>query len=92
MAEPHATERENPAPVPVQENTAQTDQAEPAWTPEQMREWNNLCVAREEFPDEYTRALAECGMTEADVTPDSADEINHAISRMLDTAGDVEDI
>ena len=92
MAEPHATERENPAPVPVQENTTQTDQADPAWTPEQIREWDNLRVAREEFPDEYARALAELGLTGQDVTPGTAGEINHTISRTLDTEGGLEDL
>lgn len=88
--EPGLPEREISAPAP--ESAPRAEPGEPTWTPEQMREWDNLRVAREEFPDEYARALVELGLTEQDVTPGTAGEINHAISRTLDMAGGVEDL
>ena len=78
--------REIPAPVPAPE-ALRAERDEPVWTSDQMREWDNLRVAREEFPDEYAGALAECGLTEADVTPGVAGEIIHAISQTLDREG-----
>lgn len=62
----------------------QLDEPAVDWTEEELGAWKNLQVAREEFPVEYTDALAECGLTEADVAPRNAAEVNRAISHRLD--------
>lgn len=54
------------------------------WTAEELKAWKNLHVARENFPDEYATALADCGLTDEEVNPGNAAEINLAISSMLD--------
>ncbi|EGW50071.1 hypothetical protein HMPREF1022_02893 [Desulfovibrio sp. 6_1_46AFAA] len=54
------------------------------WTAEELKAWKNLHVARENFPDEYATALADCGLTDEEVSPGNAAEINLAISSMLD--------
>ena len=54
------------------------------WTAEELKAWKNLQVARNEFPTEYVDALADCGLTDKEVNPGNAAEINLAISRMLD--------
>ena len=56
----------------------------PDWTAEELKAWNNLHVARENFPDEYATALADCGLTDEEVNPGNAAEINRVISRMVD--------
>lgn len=56
----------------------------PGWTAEELAAWKNLQVARGEFPAEYVDALAECGLTDEEVNPGNAAEINYAISAMLD--------
>lgn len=82
MFPPSASEEEPAAAMPDTEQP----QEEPTrdWTAEELKAWKNLHVARENFPDEYATALADCGLTDEEVNPGNAAEINLAISRMLD--------
>lgn len=79
---------EHPATMPEaeqsQEEPSPLDATTGDWTDEEVAAWKNLQVAREEFPAEYADALAECGLTDSEVNPGNAAEINLAISRMLD--------
>lgn len=54
------------------------------WSAAELGAWKNIQVAREEFPTEYADALADYGLTDKEVNPGNAAEINLAISRMLD--------
>ncbi len=83
------TEEPEPDPVIMAEPELQS---EPEWTPEQMREWNNLRVAREDLPKEYATALKKLGLEEADVTPGTAGKVNGAISRIVDRGIALEDV
>lgn len=67
---------------PTQDEPA--DESAENWTAAELGAWKNLQVAREEFPTEYADALADYGLTDKEVNPGNAAEINLAISRMLD--------
>ena len=67
-------------------------QPEPEWTPEQMKEWNNLRVAKEDLPEEYAAALKRLNLKEADVTPGTAGKVNSTISWIVDKGIAPEDV
>lgn len=84
------------AAIPEEQSTPMTVEAKPApaptvdetppevWTDREWKAWNNLNVAREEFPTEYADALAECGLIESEVNPGNAAEVSSALNRILD--------
>ena len=83
VEEMQATPTSEPVTGPSRNESA--DEAAPSdWTEKERKAWNNLLVARKEFPSEYAEALAECCLTDAQVTPGNANEVNSAISRILD--------
>ena len=82
MFPPSASEEEPAAAMPDTEQPQ--EEPAPDWTVAELGAWKNLQVAREEFPTEYVDALADCGLTDKEVNPGNAAEINLAISRMLD--------
>lgn len=53
------------------------------WTPEEKRDWNNLQVAKENFPDEYAAALRKANVEERDVCPGTAGEILEALNLIM---------
>ena len=77
--QPAPTPETQPHPAPVVDETP----PEP-WTERELKAWNNLQVAREEFPSEYADALTECGLIESEVNPGNAGEVLHALNRILD--------
>lgn len=75
--------QEEPAVAMLDTEQPQEEPA-PDWTAAELGAWKNLQVARDEFPTEYVDALADCGLTDKEVNPGNAAEINLAISSMLD--------
>ena len=68
------------------ENSGQmnADEMPENWSTAQLKDWDNLLVAREEFPTEYVKSLENIGLTTDDVTPATAGEINREINRLMD--------
>ncbi len=89
---PTAEARPLPTPTvaePPQEARTQADQVDQNqrdhdWTERELKAWNNLRVAREEFPSEYADALTECGLLDTEVNPGNAGEVLHTLNRILD--------
>ena len=73
------TAEAKPHPAPAADETTPE-----SWTDRELKAWNNLQVAREEFPSEYADALAECGLIESEVNPGNAAEVSSALKRILD--------
>lgn len=78
--QPMPTAEARPLPTPA---VAETPSPEP-WTERELKAWNNLHVAREEFPSEYAEALTDCGLRDTEVNPGNADEVLHTLNRILD--------
>ena len=84
-AMPMPEEQPAPVPEPRLHPAPAVDETPPEpWTERELKEWNNLQVAREEFPSEYADALTECGLIESEVNPGNAGEVLHALNRILD--------
>lgn len=84
-AMPMPEEQPAPVPEPRLHPAPAVDETPPEpWTERELKVWNNLQVAREEFPSEYADALTECGLIESEVNPGNAGEVLHALNRILD--------
>lgn len=74
-----AVEASNPEPEP-----APAPEAAPTWTQQQMKDWQNLEVAKQNFDLEYAQALDELGMTEQKANPGNAAMIVKKLENILD--------
>ncbi|MDE7064396.1 MAG: hypothetical protein K2O70_02855 [Desulfovibrionaceae bacterium] len=85
-AMPMPEDQPAPAPETQPHSVPVVDETPPPepWTERELKAWNNLQAAREEFPPEYADALTECGLIESEVNPGNAGEVLHALNRILD--------
>lgn len=72
-------EASNPEPAP-----APAPEVAPEWTQQQMKDWQNLEVARQNFDQEFVQALDELGLAEQEVNPGNAATIVKTLERILD--------
>lgn len=84
-AMPMPDDQPAPAPETQPHSVPAVDETSPEpWTERELKAWNNLQVAREEFPSEYADALTECGLLDTEVNPGNAGEVLHTLNRILD--------
>ncbi len=62
----------------------------PQWTDEEMKAWNNLHVAKENFEQEYQEAIYALGLAPGEENPGNAAKIMSTMNRILD--GDTENL